>query len=138
MINEFQFIPSEDSNSTNLNCVNCGEILIGRRDKKFCDDHCRSLHHNIFYAPQYNIIRKTHTILRKNRRILMQASALFGERSRVSVHWLTQRGFSFHHCTQWIDQKNEKLQFVCYDIAYQWRDQEGIQIFFLPSDSKAA
>jgi hypothetical protein len=64
---------------------------------------------------------------------------LFGERNRVPVQWLTQQGFSFHHCTEWIDHKNNKLQFVCYDIAYQWRDQEGIQIFFLPpADSKAA
>lgn len=138
MINEFHFIQADDANYTNLNCINCGEVLIGRRDKKFCDDHCRSLHHNVFYAPKYNLIRKTHTTLRKNRRILVQASSFFGERIRVPVKWLTQRGFSFDHCTQFILQKNKKPQFVCYDIAYQWWDQEGVEIFFLPSEARAA
>ncbi len=131
-------IEPADSIYTTLNCMNCGVTLIGRRDKKFCDDHCRSLFHNVTSAAHYNLIRKTHTILRKNRRILNLAMSVFQEQHVVPAHWLMQRGFSFQHCTQKIDCKDDSPLLVCYDVAYRWREQGVVQILFWSADSRAA
>jgi hypothetical protein len=128
----------DDHIYTTLNCMNCGETLLGRRDKKFCDDHCRSLYHNVTNAAQYNLVRKTHTILRKNRRVLWQAIGVFRDQNTIPIHWLTQRGFSFQHCTQRIDQKEDSPVIVCYDIAYQYQGHSVVQIFFWTTDSRAA
>lgn len=127
-----------DANYAALNCLNCGETLIGRRDKKFCNDHCRSCYHNILNAPRYNLVRNTHAILRKNRRILFQAIGIFHEYDTIPVHWLVQRGFSFQHCTQRIEQNNQLQIIVCYDISYHWIDSEGIQISYISIDWRAA
>jgi len=135
---EFDTKPLAEAFYGSQNCINCGETLSGRRDKKFCDDHCRSLYHNQTYAPDYNLIRKTHTILRKNRRILLQAGIAFGERNEVPSQWLTEQGFSFQHCTQWTDRKKTEQQIICYDIAYQWLDREHVRIFYISADSLAA
>jgi hypothetical protein len=31
---------------TNKFCLNCNEKLVGRTDKKFCSDYCRTHYHN--------------------------------------------------------------------------------------------
>ena len=131
-------LSADDQIYTTLNCMNCGETLMGRRDKKFCDDHCRSLYHNVTNAAQYNLIRKTHSLLRRNRRLLLQAIGVFRDQIVIPIYWLMQRGFSFQHCTQRIEQLNDTHIIVCYDIAYQKQGADVVQIFFWSADSRAA
>ena len=54
------------------NCLECGRSLIGRSDKKFCSDDCRTNHNNKQNSDQTNYIRRVNNILRKSRRILVQ------------------------------------------------------------------
>ena len=56
-------------------CPVCGSVLTGRSDKKFCDDGCRTTYNNRRWQQESEDIRKTHAILRRNRRILLSYSS---------------------------------------------------------------
>lgn len=56
-------------------CPVCGSVLTGRSDKKFCDDGCRTTFNNRRWQQESEDIRKTHAILRRNRRILLSYSS---------------------------------------------------------------
>lgn len=51
-------------------CPVCGEALIGRTDKKFCSDQCRSVENNKNKLQSERPILETNKTLRKNRSIL--------------------------------------------------------------------
>ena len=52
------------------NCPECGNIILGRIDKKFCSDMCRNNYNNKLKAVDVNYVRNINNILKKNRRIL--------------------------------------------------------------------
>jgi len=52
-------------------CIGCGEPIIGRSDKKFCNESCKSTYHykqNI--ESKDSLYRKIDKQLKRNRRIL--------------------------------------------------------------------
>ena len=56
----------------NSSCIECGALLKGRSDKKFCSDYCRATYHNTLYrkaaseqAPVTRILRRNFDILGK-------------------------------------------------------------------------
>ena len=51
-------------------CRECGDVLQGRADKKFCDDQCRSNYNNKANNNDIAEVRSINSILRRNRRIL--------------------------------------------------------------------
>ena len=51
-------------------CLECETPLIGRIDKKFCNDMCRNSYNNLLNKDANEYVRKVNVILRKNRRIL--------------------------------------------------------------------
>lgn len=51
-------------------CLNCGKPVLGRIDKKFCDDQCRNTFNNQQFATSNNLIRNINHALKKNRNIL--------------------------------------------------------------------
>ena len=51
-------------------CLECGEKIVGRIDKKFCSDACRNAYNNSVNKDSKNLIRNTNNRLRKNYRIL--------------------------------------------------------------------
>ena len=53
-------------------CLECGEKIIGRVDKKFCSDPCRNSYNNRLNKDSSNLIRNTNNLLRKNYRILQE------------------------------------------------------------------
>jgi len=50
-------------------CAECGDEFIGRADKKFCSDQCRSAFNNKLNSDHSQFMRNVNNILRKNRRI---------------------------------------------------------------------
>ena len=38
-------------------CLECGDKLVGRSDKKFCSDYCRNAHNNTINTDSKNLIR---------------------------------------------------------------------------------
>ncbi|MEY3426399.1 MAG: hypothetical protein RL679_1757, partial [Bacteroidota bacterium] len=51
-------------------CNECNRALSGRKDQKFCGDHCRNTFNNRQNEDATNYVRRVNNILRKNRRIL--------------------------------------------------------------------
>jgi len=53
-------------------CLECGDHLKGRIDKKFCSDYCRNSFNNKVNKDSKNLIRNMNNRLRKNHKILSE------------------------------------------------------------------
>ena len=97
-------------------CVECGKSILGRSDKKFCDDNCRSAHHNKVDGDSRNLIRNTNYILRKNRKILNEFNPK--EKSKANKEALIKRGFDFNYFTSIYETKNGNTYYFVYEQGY--------------------
>lgn len=98
-------------------CLNCEKALIGRADKKFCDNQCRNEYNNSQNGLANNYIRKINRILKSNRRILADLTPK--EKSiKVSEKELKKLGFSFDYFTNTYTTKANKTYFFCYEYGY--------------------
>ena len=97
-------------------CLECGKPLIGRSDKRFCDDSCRNANYNKSNRSTSNCMRKVNRILSKNRLILEGLNP--NETTKVSRKKLTTEGFNFDFYTNIYQTKNGKTYFFCYDHGY--------------------
>ena len=55
-------------------CLECGDKIIGREDKKFCSDGCRNAYNNKMNKDQNNLMRNINNKLRKNYRICVNST----------------------------------------------------------------
>ncbi|GAB1449856.1 MAG: hypothetical protein L6Q78_12210 [Bacteroidia bacterium] len=99
-------------------CLNCHNPIKGRADKKFCDDSCRSSHFHKQTQDELFLYKRIHSILRKNRRILMQLFSPDSSKGSVPKTELQEQGFHFDYHTQEI-RKGKNCLYACYDYAYQ-------------------
>jgi|SRR5690554_2148733 len=97
-------------------CLECGEKIKGRVDKKFCDDQCRNTYNNRQKRDQNNFIRNVNNILRKNRRIL--ATLAPKGKGKANKDELLQKGFDFTYYTNTYTTKDDRTYYYCYDFAY--------------------
>ena len=97
-------------------CLNCGKVLIGRADKKFCDSLCRMQYHNAKKNESCAIRNRIITALNKNYRILTNLLASGKDNAELSE--LEQLGFIPHCITSVIESDGPYGQYVCYDITY--------------------
>lgn len=97
-------------------CLDCGEELFGRIDKKFCNDQCRSSYNNKQQLDSSTYIRKVNQILRKNRRIL--ENFLSQDKSKSSKERLIEKGFNFNYYTNTLKTKDGRIYYYCYDYGY--------------------
>jgi hypothetical protein len=97
-------------------CLDCGEILHGRIDKKFCSDACRNNYNNRLNSDSNNLVRNINNILRKNRRIIQQ----FNPTGKAKVHKdkLAAAGFNFNYHTHTYTTKTGNVYMFCYEYGY--------------------
>lgn len=101
-------------------CIVCGDEMVGRQDKRFCSDGCRSTYHNQQNSNLTNFIRNVNNILRKNRRILESLNP----EGKGSVHKdkLMELGYNFRYFTnEYVTQKGTVYRFV-YEQGFTERD----------------
>ena len=98
-------------------CLNCNKEIIGRADKKFCDNQCRNEYNNSQNGQANNFIRKINRILKSNRRILADLTPQ-DKSIKVSEKELTKQGFSFDYFTNTYTTKANKTYFFCYEYGY--------------------
>lgn len=97
-------------------CLECGRVIYGRIDKKFCDDQCRNSYNNKQNADTNNYVRNVHSILRKNRRILEALNPSGKEKTHKNK--LSEKGFDFnYHTSSYTTKAGATYQF-CYDYGY--------------------
>lgn len=89
---------------------------MGRADKKYCSDQCRSSYHNRLNSDQTNFMRNINNILRKNRRILLELNP--NGKARVHKNKLLEQGFNFSYLTNEYKTKAGKTYRFCYDQGY--------------------
>ncbi|MCF8713306.1 hypothetical protein JM658_00555 [Joostella atrarenae] len=97
-------------------CLECGEKLIGRADKKFCSDYCRNAFNNKLNKDSKNLIRNINNRLRKNYRILEELNP--ESKTKTTKTRLLDKGFDFEHFTSTYTTKKGTTYYFLYDIGY--------------------
>ncbi len=97
-------------------CLECGEELVGRVDKKFCSDYCRNAYHNKQNKDETRFVNQINRILRKNRRILKALTP--DGKAKVTKKMLLKHGFSFKYFTHVYKTKEGKVYYFCYEHGY--------------------
>ena len=97
-------------------CLECNLPIVGRADKKFCSDQCRSAHYNHLNSDVNSYVRNVNNVLRKNRRILDELNP--GGKIKVPATWLKEKGFDFHYHTTTYKTRDGLVYYYCYDQGY--------------------
>ncbi|WP_299128509.1 hypothetical protein [uncultured Winogradskyella sp.] len=99
-----------------VNCLECGNRIIGRIDKKFCNDGCRNTYNNRLNKDSKNLIRNTNNRLRKNYRILEALNP--NKKTKCSRAKLIEKGFDFNYITSLYTTKVGTVYYFVYDQGY--------------------
>lgn len=99
-------------------CLTCSKAVIGRADKKFCNDYCRNEFNNAQKADTTNLMRNINAALAKNRRIMQSLFAEGEEKQKVHLDKLVLKGFNFIYFTHTYTNKRGDVYFFCYDTGY--------------------
>jgi predicted nucleic acid-binding Zn ribbon protein len=97
-------------------CLECGEKIKGRADKKFCSDQCRVAYNNKLNRDESNYMTNVVNLLRKNRRILMELNTT--GKTRVSKESLVKKGFDFNYHTSQYKTKENAIYYYCFEQGY--------------------
>lgn len=100
------------------NCLECGDKIIGRSDKKFCNDGCRNTYNNKLNRDSSALMKTIHKKLRNNHRILAGLKFVEGK-TKTNQDKLLAEGFDFSYFTQLKSYKNGAEYHFLYDIGYK-------------------
>lgn len=107
-----------------VHCMYCGEALIGRADKKFCNAGCRALFHHARRRQRHPRYCQVMDALKKNRRILLQINP--SGFTSVRTTYLQAQGFDFSCFTnRYVTPANEVFYF-CFEIGYKFLDADKV------------
>lgn len=114
-------------------CLECGEPILGRSDKKFCSDQCRNAYNNRMNSDVNNLMRNINNRLRKNRRILSALNPT--GKTKVKKDQLLSKGFNFKFFTHTYTTQKGTTYYFIYDQGYLQLDKD---LFVLVVDKKLA
>lgn len=107
-------------------CLECGLHLVGREDKKFCGDGCRTVFNNRRKKKDHVLMRHVNGRLKRNHRIL---SGLNPEgKTQVSRSILLGKGFDFGYFTHMQTTQKGKTYFFLYDQGYRFLADESCRL----------
>jgi hypothetical protein len=118
--------------SDKIFCLQCGETIIGRIDKKFCDAQCRNAYNNKVKRENEKQIIEINRILRRNRKILKQ----FNPEGKTTVRkeFLEKLNFSFkYHTHTFTSSRNYTYKF-CYEYGYL-EIESGLKVLIINEQS---
>jgi predicted nucleic acid-binding Zn ribbon protein len=104
------------------NCLECGDKILGREDKKFCSDGCRNNYNNRMNKDSTNIMRNINNKLRKNYRILAEINS--EGKTKTTKTKLLSKGFSFDYFTNILNTKTGNTYYFIYDQGYMLLDND--------------
>jgi hypothetical protein len=99
-------------------CSDCGEKLVGRADKKFCNDQCRNNFNNKANSDTNSVMRNINNILRKNRRIMEELACNEEGKAKSTGKKLKEKGFNFNYYTHTYRTKTGNTYLFCYEYGY--------------------
>lgn len=109
-------------------CLECLAPVVGRSDKKFCDDYCRNNFNNLLKRESNNFMRNINNTLRKNRKILSELLAENEETYRINFENLMKEGFLFKYHTHTYTNVKGDTYYYCYDYGYLPLDNDWFLI----------
>jgi len=109
-----------------MHCLECGEKIIGRSDKKFCHDACRNAYNNKQNKDSNNLMRNINNKLRKNYRILSEVN--IEGKTKIAKSKLDSLGFDFNYFTNVKVYKNGSEYKFIYDHGYKRLEEDYILI----------
>lgn len=104
-------------------CLECGEKILGREDKKFCGDGCRNAYNNKMNKDSNNLMRNINNKLRKNYRILSELNP--EGKSKTTKTKLLSKGFDFEYITSIYTTKTGNIYYFLYNQGYMAIENEG-------------
>lgn len=107
-----------------MDCLECGEKIIGRSDKKFCNDGCRNAYNNKHNKDSTNLMRNINNKLRKNHRVLSEINV--EGKTKTTRQKLLAAGLDFDFFTQVIIYKNGSEYRFVYDQGYKYLEDDFI------------
>ncbi len=105
-------------------CKECGKPLVGRIDKKFCNDQCRFQYNNKKKRVHEAAILNINQQLRKNRSIIKSLNPVGKTTVRRSL--LKNMGFSFDFFTHIYRTEKGATYYFNYDYGYTLIEDEKI------------
>ncbi len=100
-----------------MNCLNCGEILTGRKDKKYCDQHCKSAYqYTAKKGQQSPFFIRVDKQLRLNRKILKKYNV--GGKAIVRHDVLIKEGFNPSFFTHYWKNLEGNVYLFVYEYGF--------------------
>ncbi|MBA9073460.1 putative nucleic acid-binding Zn ribbon protein [Flavobacterium gossypii] len=103
-------------------CLECGAVIIGREDKKFCNDGCRNAYNNKINKDLNNLMRDINNKLRKNYRILSEMNV--EGKTKVTKSKLLSKGFDFEFFTNILHTQAGSTYYFLYNQGYLLLDND--------------
>ena len=103
-------------------CLECGEPLYGRPDKKFCNISCRSKYHGDLRRRHNMLYSKTMGNLQRNYEILEHLYRL--NSLACPLRELIAMGFKTDFVTHRVEKKGKHLEYRCFDFIYNLSDNK--------------
>ena len=97
-------------------CLDCGAVIHGRADKKFCNDLCHNNYNNQLNSNSYNLVRNINNVLRRNRRILEELNP--SGKIKTTREKMLVKGFDFDYFTSIYQTLGGARYMFCYEYGY--------------------
>ena len=97
-------------------CLDCGNPIKGRSDKKFCDDQCRNNYNNKLKIEDSSVVKQINSILKKNRMILQKLNP--DGKLKINRDKLVRLGFNFSYFTHIYETYKGAVYYFCYEYGY--------------------
>jgi len=107
-------------------CLDCGDVLKGRADKKFCSDQCRNNYNNNLNKDNNSFVRNVHALLRRNRKIL--ADLYEDNRSSIHKDALFALGYNFNYFTHTVETSAGDTLKYCFEYGFQEVENDFIEL----------
>lgn len=105
-------------------CLSCGEEVLGRIDKKFCSDYCKSnFHYQRDKEKEDTFFKKVDKQLKLNRRLLKHFNQ--AGKSTIRKEKMMEAGFNPNIFTHYWKNNKGDVYLFCYEYGFLKRTENG-------------
>jgi len=109
-------------------CKICKNEFLGRADKMFCSDSCKSTYHRKLRRVTKSATLDIDEILHRNRSILLEILGKNGVQKKVKRLVLVKKKFQFKYSTHFHINSQDKMYHHVYDFAWMEFSNDEILI----------
>ncbi|WP_316738351.1 hypothetical protein [Pedobacter aquatilis] len=110
----------EEKLTASKSCLQCGIALLGRIDKRFCDDYCRTTFNNRkrheASVDEPYFLKEIPRVLLSNYKILKKLN--HSQSTTVPRQVLERLKFNFHFITSYYKTRDGEIYSFCFDQGY--------------------